>query len=91
MQSRRNGDQIEIVFHRSFRRLVKILPRAKAPLSADREHLHFPVGTSLPAPFRKPTRRVKKPRVMRLDSMVQPDWRIVGDHDPELTRTEEIQ
>jgi hypothetical protein len=69
------------VFHRSFRRPVKIRVETEPPLSADRVVPLLPAGTLLPT-----TRRlalVLRPRapLIRFEQAPQPDWRIVGDHE----------
>jgi len=89
MKQLRSGRPIEIVFHRSFRRPVKILANAESPHSAVQIPHHFPAGVSNPATRRARPRRRKAPGIIRLESLPQMDWRILGDHDPELFMSRE--
>ena len=89
MKLLRSGRQIEIVFHRSFRRPVKILANTESPHSVDLIAHHFPAGVSNPATRRVRPRRWNEPRIIRLAPLPPMDWRILGDHDPELVMNRE--
>jgi hypothetical protein len=69
------------VYQRSFRRPVKIRVEPEPPRSADWIASPLPAGTFLlttprPAPVQRPALRV-----IQLEPVPQPDWRIVGDHE----------
>ena len=88
MRTRRGCRQIKLVFHRSFRRPVKIRVETEPPRSADRIAPLSPAGTLLLT-----TRRLAPParprlRLIRLEPAPQPDWRIVGDHELMLLEAE---
>ena len=81
MRTRRGCRQIKLVFQRSFRRPVKIRVEAEPPRSADRIVSLLPAGTFLmatepPAPVGRPALRI-----IRIEPVPEPDWRIVGDHE----------
>jgi hypothetical protein len=86
MQTKRNGQQVRTRFYRSFCRPVKVRVEAELPHSADRATPYSPAGIPiLQSPrFSQPER--PRLRVIRLEPRPMPDWRIVGDHDPELLR-----
>ncbi len=77
------------MYQRSFRRPVKIRVEPEPPRSADR--IASPLSAGI---FLLMTRRlapVQRPalRVVQLEPVPQPDWRIVGDH--ELMLQEEME
>ena len=83
MRSQRGCRKIRLVFHRSFRRPVKIRVETEPPRSADRIAPHLPAGTLylLTQPLAPPPRPQRQ--VIRLE-LPPPDWRITGDHDLKL-------
>jgi len=83
MQKQRHGKRIEILFHRSVRRSVRIRVCGKAPGSDQAIMDSFPSEIS---PIRRQLARPRKnlPRIIRIEPLAQPAWRIIGDHDPEL-------
>lgn len=88
MKLLRSGRQLEIVFHRSFRRPVKILATTESPHSVDQIPHHFPAGVyNLTSTVKH--RRWNAPRIIRLVPLPPMDWRILGDHDPELVVSRE--
>ncbi len=89
MRTRRDYRQIKLVYQRSFRRPVKIRVEPEPPRSADRITSPLPVGffllmTQRPAPVQRPALRV-----IQLEPVPQPDWRIVGDHELALQEDRE--
>jgi hypothetical protein len=84
MRTRRSCRQIRPVFRRSFRRPVVIRVETEPPRSADRIEPLLPAGTLLLSLPRPTAPRRPQVRVIRLEAPSQPDWRIVGDHDPEV-------
>jgi hypothetical protein len=81
MRTRRSCRQIKLAYQRSFRRPVKIRVETEPPRSADRITPLLPAGTFLraterPAPFGRPALRI-----IRIEPVPEPDWRIVGDHE----------
>jgi hypothetical protein len=83
MRTQRGCKKIRLVFHRSFRRPVKIRVETEPPRSVDRVAPYPPVGTL----FLLAQRQVPPPRPQRLVIQLElpsPDWRIVGDHDLKL-------
>lgn len=88
MQKQSRGKSIEIVFHRSVRRTVSIRASAETPCSNVRIIPRIP-GDSVSLNRPVAALRQNEPRIIRLEQLAQPDWRIVGDHDPELLRNRE--
>jgi len=88
MQNQSRGKPIEILFHRSVRRTVSIRTSAEAPCS---NVLVIPQRPCDTASLKRGTVRLRhsEPRIIRLDPPAQPDWRIVGDNDPELVCSRE--
>jgi hypothetical protein len=84
MQSRCRSRRIEIKYHRSFRRSVKIRNEAEPPRLAD-WITPFPTGLSLSIASRSQPSRQTPPRVLRVPPP-EPDWRIVGEQDAETGR-----
>jgi hypothetical protein len=75
--------KIKLVFHRSFRRPVKIRVETEPPRSADRTAPPLRAGVLLLATRRPGTSPQPQLRVIRLE-LPPPDWRNVGDHDLKL-------
>jgi len=69
------------VFHRSFRRPVKIRVETEPPRSVDWIESPLPAGILLPATRRQAPLPQPWPRLIRLEPAPPPDWRIVGDHE----------
>jgi hypothetical protein len=78
------------VFHRSFRRPVKIRVETEPPLSADWITSPLPAGSFVRNLSRPPTLPVRRSRLMPLQPELQPDWRIVGDHELMLQEEGEV-
>jgi hypothetical protein len=83
MRTQRGCKKIRLVFHRSFRRPVKIRIETEPPRSADWIAPHMPVGVLLLATRRSGPAPRPQLRVIHLE-LRPPDWRIVGDHDLNL-------
>ena len=83
MRTQRGCKKIKLVFHRSFRRPVKIRVETEPPRSADRVAPYLPAGTLFL--FTQPVESPPRPprQVIRLE-LPPPDWRITGDHDLKL-------
>jgi hypothetical protein len=80
MQTRRSRRKIELVYHRSFRRPVKIRVEAESPRSADRITSLSPAGTLLLI-NQRPQRPVRPQlRIVRA-APPEPDWRTVCEQD----------
>ncbi len=78
MRTQRDGRQIKVVFHRSFRRPVKIRVETEPPRSVDRIAPRIPAGILFLITQRLglPTR--PQLQVIRLE-LPPPDGRIAGD------------
>ena len=83
MRTQSGCRKIKLVFHRSFRRPVKIRVETEPPRSADRTDPHIPAGVLFLATRRLGTSPQPQLRVIRLE-LPPPDWRIVGDQDLKL-------
>jgi hypothetical protein len=83
MRTQHGCKKIRLVFHRSFRRPVKIRIETEPPRSADRIAPHIPVGVLLLATGRPGPAPRPQLQVIRLE-LPPPDWRIVGDQDLKL-------
>ena len=81
MRTRRGCRQIKLVFQRSFRRPVKIRVEPEPPRSADRIAPLSPAGTLLLTTRRSVPVPGPALRIIRIEAVLQPDWRIVGDHE----------
>ena len=90
MRMRSSCRQVKTIFHRSFRRPVKIRVEAEPPSSVDRVELPPPAGFLLRSVTRPPVSLRSPLRVIRLDPAPAPDWRIVGDHDVGLWPESEV-
>ena len=80
MRTQSGCRKIKLVFHRSFRRPVKIRVETAPPRAADRIAPHIPAGVLLfvaRRPWPPPRPQL---RVIRLELLL-PDWRIAGDDD----------
>jgi hypothetical protein len=83
MRTQSGCRRIRLVFHRSFRRPVKIRVEAELPHSADRIAPDLPVGVLFLANRRPGPPPRPQFQVIRLE-LPPPDWRIVGDYDLKL-------
>ena len=83
MRARRGCKKIKLVFHRSFRRPVKIRVETEPPHSADRTAPYIPAGVLFLATRQPGSSPRPQLRAIRLE-LPSPDWRIVGDHDVKL-------
>jgi hypothetical protein len=89
MQRQQTARQIEIAYHRSFRRAVKILANAVPSRSADQVPHLFPADSPCLKPRRTLRGRRNQARIIRIEALPHMDWRILGDHDPELVANRE--
>jgi len=85
MRTQRGCRKIKLVFHRSFRRPVKIRVEPEPPRSEDRIAPHMPVGVLLLATRRQEIPPQSQLRVIRLE-LPPPEWQTVGDYDLKLER-----
>ena len=88
MRTQSGFKRIRLVFHRSFRRPVKIRVETELPHSADRIAPHLPAGVLFLAIRRLGPPPRSQLQVIRLE-LPPPDWRIVGDHDMKLKEESE--
>jgi len=81
MNLERNGRHIRLAYYRSFRRPVKIRVEPKPLRLADRIAPPLPAG--VPFCIARPPLAPVPPRirVIRLEGMLQPDWRVMGEQD----------
>ncbi len=84
MRTERGCRRVELTFHRSFRRPVKIRIEPEPLRSADRIASPFPAGPLFLTPPLPSAPRECLIRLIRLELAPQPDWRIMGDSDPEF-------
>ena len=84
MRTQRSCKKIKLVFHRSFRRPVKIRVETGLPRSADRTAPHIPAGILLLATQRQGISPGSQLQVIRLE-LPPSGWRIVGDHKLKLS------
>jgi hypothetical protein len=89
MRTQRGRRQIELAFHPSFRRPVKIRVETEPLRPVDRTIPLLPAGVPLFITRRVPPPPRPRFRIIRLQLRPQPDWRIVGDQDPELEQESE--
>jgi hypothetical protein len=81
MKTQCGRKQNKLLFHRSFRQPVKVRVETGPLRSADRIASLFPAGTFLLAAQLPLSARRPQLQVIRIEPPIQPDWRIVGDHD----------
>ena len=77
MRTQRGCKKVKLVFHRSFRRPVKIRVETGPPRSADRTASLIPAGILLLAAQRQGISPGSQLRVIRLQ-LPPPDWPTVG-------------